>query len=392
MFVPRCGILALWTSLTLWAAPPLTTIQDVLYKADGTAFNGTLFIEWKSFVAVDNSYIAGHSLTVPVVKGILRVQLVPTGDATPPTSYSVRYNSEGKIQFEETWVVPPSSTALKIKDVRVAPLAVISPPAATEVQESDVVGLLADLEIRPVKGTGYGSSRAAYIGATGALEAVIGDAADCVRVDGTSGPCGAEPAFVDGETPAGLVNGSNTTFTLADTPNPLTSLTLFRNGLLQMQTLDYTVSGNVITFATASVPQTGDVLLASYRLAYSGRSRGQARGALDGRPPGPSVAAGVISDANLAGTARRGDLIVAQGASPANLGAAAARAGRPLPDVERRRRSVEHLPVHGLPARRHPLRGPHRKPGAKQRPVGLEQREPEALGGQQSGAGDPVPL
>ena len=39
------------------AAPTLTTIQDVLYKADGTRFNGTLSISWSSFQAADNSDI-----------------------------------------------------------------------------------------------------------------------------------------------------------------------------------------------------------------------------------------------------------------------------------------------------------------------------------------------
>jgi hypothetical protein len=34
------------------AVPPLTTIQDVLYKADGTRFNGTLTISWSSFDAI----------------------------------------------------------------------------------------------------------------------------------------------------------------------------------------------------------------------------------------------------------------------------------------------------------------------------------------------------
>ena len=33
------------------AEPPLTTIQDVLYKADGTRFNGYVQISWNSFEA-----------------------------------------------------------------------------------------------------------------------------------------------------------------------------------------------------------------------------------------------------------------------------------------------------------------------------------------------------
>ena len=45
---------ALWASAAL-AAPPLTTIQDVLYKADGTRFNGTVTVSWTSFQASDQS-------------------------------------------------------------------------------------------------------------------------------------------------------------------------------------------------------------------------------------------------------------------------------------------------------------------------------------------------
>jgi hypothetical protein len=108
-FKARLLVLLIWTFAEVWAAPPLTTIQDVLYKADGTTFTGSLYIEWKSFEATDSSYIATQSLTVPVVNGVLRVQLVPTTNAATAASYLVRYNSDGNIQYEETWAVPPSS-------------------------------------------------------------------------------------------------------------------------------------------------------------------------------------------------------------------------------------------------------------------------------------------
>lgn len=88
------------------AAPPLTTIQDVLYKADGTRFNGTLAIAWSTFQAADASAIATQSTTVKVVDGNLRVQLVPTTVSNPPMVYSVTYNSDGRIQFQEIWAVP----------------------------------------------------------------------------------------------------------------------------------------------------------------------------------------------------------------------------------------------------------------------------------------------
>jgi hypothetical protein len=66
--------------------------------------------------------------------------------------------------------------------------------------------------------------------------------------------------FSDGEVPSGVVNGSNTTFTLANPPNPAESLLLFlvlspTSRVLQIQGTDYTLSGSTITMGTA--PSTG---------------------------------------------------------------------------------------------------------------------------------------
>lgn len=311
--VVRRLVVLSWCFAIGLAAPPLTTIQDVLYKANGSPFNGILVVEWKSFEASDTSNIATQSLTTPILNGVLLVQLVPTTNASPGASYTVKYSSDGRVQFQETWGVPPSSTPLRVRDVRIASSSgsgTLPPPADTiPVQEADVVGLLADLEARPVKGPGYAPSRAIYATETGAIEGVIGNLTDCVRVDGSAGPCGtgeatsSGPGFVDAETPAGLINGSNTVFTLADAPSPLASLTVYRNGLLQTPNLDYTLSANVITFASASAPQTGDVLAASYRLADPGNPLGQAGGALIGTYPSPSLGMGVVSDANVADVA-----------------------------------------------------------------------------------------
>ncbi|MEK7404949.1 MAG: hypothetical protein AAB225_07560 [Acidobacteriota bacterium] len=293
----------------LWAAPPLTTVQDVLYKADGTPFNGVAFIEWKTFDASDQSKIATHRLAVPIVRGVIRVRLVPTTTATPQSTYLVRYNSDGKVQFEETWAVPPSSVPLRIRDIRVAAPPVINPPPLTEpIQESDVIGLVEDLAARPVKGPGYASSRAAFIGTAGALEAVVGELSDCVRVDGTAGPCGtgggggAGAVFIDGETPSGEVDGANATFVLSNSPTPGSTLALYRNGLLQKQVLDYSISGNVITFTGGSIPQPTDLLSASYRLPATGSA---AHNLLSATHPD-----------TVAGTPARGDLIVGAGISP----------------------------------------------------------------------------
>ena len=259
----------------LAAAPLLTTIQDVLYKANGAKFNGNLVISWNGFQAADNTTVVTQSATVKVIDGNLRVQLVPSTTGTPARTYSVTYSSDGRVMFTETWSVPSSGTPLKVKDVRVASGSsggvVAPPPVIGALQESDVTGLIADLEARPLKGPGYAPGRVAIVNSTGALETAIGADGDCVRVDGSSGPCGGAgsgsgPSFVDAEPVAGLVDGANVVFTIAATPNPPGSLMVFRNGLLQKAASDYNVNGRNLQFVAAATPQPADTLLVSYRL------------------------------------------------------------------------------------------------------------------------------
>lgn len=256
----------------LCAAPqPLTTIQDTLYKADGSRFNGTLTISWTTFVAIDHSQVVQQATTVTVSDGNLRVQLVPTTTATPAAYYTVVYNSDGRVQFQETWAVPSSVQPLRVRDVRIASPAPASASAGAvtgPVQESDVTGLISDLGARPLKGAAYSSSRVAWVNSNGALETVVGSPSDCVRVDGSSGPCGGtQPNFTDNETPAGVVDGANAAFVLAAVPNPAASLVLYRNGVLQKAAQDYTLSANTIQFVADAVPQPGDTLLAGYRVS-----------------------------------------------------------------------------------------------------------------------------
>jgi hypothetical protein len=140
------------------AAPPLITIQDVLYKADGTRFNGSATISWSSFEAADTSNITKHALTVSIVDGQFRVQLVPNADAIPAAYYSVRFVSDGKIQFDETWRVPADTQVVRLRDVRVAAPASEEQQGTGPIQIEDVVGLVADLSARPLR-LGHRSAR-----------------------------------------------------------------------------------------------------------------------------------------------------------------------------------------------------------------------------------------
>jgi hypothetical protein len=101
----------------------------------------------------------------------------------------------------------------------------------------------------------------------GLIETVVGDVGDCVFVDGTTGPCG-QPTFADAETPGGIVDGTNNTLTLANTPLG-SSLMLFRNGLYLTPNFDFTLTGSSILFSVGAIPQPGDTLTASYRVDTS---------------------------------------------------------------------------------------------------------------------------
>lgn len=69
--------------------------------------------------------------------------------------------------------------------------------------------------------------------------------------------------LIDSEVPAGVVNGINQIFTLAQLPAS-GSLHLYKNGLRQRPTIDYTIVGQTVTFVLA--PDVLSNLLADYRL------------------------------------------------------------------------------------------------------------------------------
>jgi hypothetical protein len=252
---------------TAWATPPLTTIQDQLFRADGTPVNGTLLISWKAFVASDNSNIPANTLREPVSGGLLRVKLVPTTTAITAASYTVMYLVDGKLTNTESWSVPPSASALAVRMVRTSAPPVAPPASDTAIQIADVAGLSDVLADRPAKGSGYLPGRILVADTNGDLAGLNGSADQCVRGDGSLGPCGTNPLFVDLETMNGTMNGSNAAFTLARAPSPATSLLLFRNGLLQTAGVDYTLSGSSVSFLPGSVPQPGDMIQASYRVS-----------------------------------------------------------------------------------------------------------------------------
>lgn len=97
-----------------------------------------------------------------------------------------------------------------------------------------------------------------------------------VRTDGSNyftergmGSTAAVPTFADNEVLSGTIDGSNKTFTCLNSPNPPSSLHLYRNidrifpEVGSPAVGDYTISGNTVTMAVA--PSIGDVLHGDYR-------------------------------------------------------------------------------------------------------------------------------
>jgi hypothetical protein len=137
---------------------------------------------------------------------------------------------------------------------------------STPITEASVIGLVSDLSVRPIEGPGFGTNSVAVINQNGQIETAVGNLGDCVLVDGTTGPCGgATSAFYDAETPGGIVDGSNNTFTLLNTPSG-SSLSLFRNGMYMKAGFDYTLTGSTLQFVPGAVPQPMDTLVANYRI------------------------------------------------------------------------------------------------------------------------------
>ena len=263
-------------------AQTLSSIRDTVHNADGSSFNGQVIISWQGFTSATGATIAPHSTALSITNGYISLVLVPTTNASPGAVYTAQYESnDGTKQWTEYWQVPPSWTPLTLNEIRVA-----SPPntggngngggsgtITLPLSESNVTNLNADLAARPMKGSNYAPAHAAMIDSLGSISSVSGNGGDCVHVDGSSGACGSTtsyPVFVDADPPSGSINGLNTVFTLNQTPSPSTSLSLYRNGMMQRQGVDYSLAANTVTFVSGARPQTGDILTAFYRAQGSG--------------------------------------------------------------------------------------------------------------------------
>src|SRR5438445_504932 len=70
------------------AGPAMTTISDVVYRADGLPAGGTLLISWPTFSTADGKAVAAGTKSVVLgSQGALSVDLAPNVGATPAGTF-----------------------------------------------------------------------------------------------------------------------------------------------------------------------------------------------------------------------------------------------------------------------------------------------------------------
>ena len=99
--------------------PAMTTISDVLYRADGSPARGTLLISWPAFTTADDEAVAAGNMDLALgANGEVQVELAPNAGASPAgTYYKVVLRLEDGTSNTEYWVVPATSPA-KIAGIR----------------------------------------------------------------------------------------------------------------------------------------------------------------------------------------------------------------------------------------------------------------------------------
>ena len=85
-----------------------TSVTDTVYRADGTAAQGTVLISWPAFTLTTGASVPAGSTSVTIgANGILSVALVANAGATPMgTYYTVVYHLDDGSVTHEYWVVP----------------------------------------------------------------------------------------------------------------------------------------------------------------------------------------------------------------------------------------------------------------------------------------------
>src|SRR5882757_2890989 len=97
-----------------------TPVVDTIYSANGAPATGTVIISWPQFSTVTGQSVPAGSTSVTIASGgALTVQLAPNAGSNPMGSYyTVVYHLNDGSVSREYWVVPGSTTPVKVSAIR----------------------------------------------------------------------------------------------------------------------------------------------------------------------------------------------------------------------------------------------------------------------------------
>ncbi|HEY7416140.1 MAG TPA: glycosyl hydrolase family 28-related protein [Ktedonobacteraceae bacterium] len=121
-----------------------TTVQGVVYRADGKPATGTLIVTWPSFSTANNQAVAAGNTTVAIGQdGFVSLNLAPNAGSSPAgTYYTAIYHLNDGTVHNEYWVVPAAASA-SIVSIRaeLAPATVAIQSATKQYVDASIASL-----------------------------------------------------------------------------------------------------------------------------------------------------------------------------------------------------------------------------------------------------------
>lgn len=121
-----------------------TTVQGVVYRADGSAATGVLIVSWPAFSTANNQAVAAGSTTATIGQdGFVSLNLAPNTGAAPAGSYytAVYHLNDGTVNTEY-WTVPAavSATIVSVR-AKLVPASVAVQSATKQYVDASIASL-----------------------------------------------------------------------------------------------------------------------------------------------------------------------------------------------------------------------------------------------------------
>ncbi len=138
-----------------------TTIQDTVYRADGTPAGGMILVSWPAFTTAAGQAVAAGNTSVTLgSNGVLSLALTANIGATPDGSYyTAVFHLDDGTTSQQYWVVPGSSTPVALATIQSQVL-----PTSVAMQTASRAYVDARIAQVQTGGTGTGTT---YVPTTG---------------------------------------------------------------------------------------------------------------------------------------------------------------------------------------------------------------------------------